>query len=216
MDASDSKDGNLGARIETEAEKHTKREHFPRGVNELEQLAKDASQEPQVRGLVVAGPGYDAAHLDAIIVGTLGDAPLDAVGAGLTHELVQDPGVAGAEDEENDGADDAAHESADILGAPEPVAEGAAGGRDGDAGDDDDGAVAEGEEGADGDGPLAGSDEAPGGEVDGGDVVGVEGVAKAEDVGKGGRADEGGMAGEGPGDDGPGDEVDEEDEGDDA
>lgn len=58
---------------------------------------------------------------------------------------------------------------------------GGAGGDD-DGGDDDDCAVAEGEEGAYGDGTLAGGDEATGHEVDGGDVVCIEGVAEAERV----------------------------------
>jgi hypothetical protein len=40
--------------------------------------------------------------------------------------------------------------------------------------------VAQAEKGADGDGALAGGDEAAGGQVDGGDVVCVEGVAEAE------------------------------------
>jgi hypothetical protein len=43
--------------------------------------------------------------------------------------------------------------------------------------------VAEREKGADGDGPLAGGDEAARGEVDGGDVVCVEGVSEAEGAG---------------------------------
>ena len=53
------------------------------------------------------------------------------------------------------------------------------------------------EECADGDWPLASSYQATCHEVDGGDVVGVEGVAEAERVGQGGGAEEVGVGVEG-------------------
>ena len=53
-----------------------------------------------------------------------------------------------------------------------------------DRADDDDGGVAEREHEADGDGALALLHELAGDVVDGGDVVGVDGVAQAEAVGE--------------------------------
>ena len=77
--------------------------------------------------------------------------------------------------------------------------------------------MAEGEPRPDGDGPLARRDEAPCHEVDGGDVVGVEGVAEPERVGEGGGGEEGPcVEGEDDGHEGPDREVEERDEGDDA
>lgn len=53
--------------------------------------------------------------------------------------------------------------------------------------------MTQGEEGSHCNRPLTGSDEAAGHEVDGGDVVCVEGVAEAEDVGEGCGGDERGV-----------------------
>lgn len=68
--------------------------------------------------------------------------------------------------------------------------------------------MAQAEPRADADGPLAGGDEAPGHEVDGADVVGVEGVAQAQGVGKDGSGDEHGIEVQDYTDDDPYDDVD--------
>lgn len=124
------------------------------------------------------------------------------------HQLGQDPGVAGAQDQQEGGADAGPNDIAHALEAVETVAQGAAGGGDDDAGDEDDGGVAQAEPGADADGALAGGDQAAGHEVDGGDVVGVEGVAEAQGVGEDGGGDELGVKVQEDADDGPEDEVD--------
>ena len=87
------------------------------------------------------------------------------------------------------------------------------GGGDGDGADDDDGGVAEGEHEADGDGALAFLHELAGDVVDGGDVVGVDGVAEAEAVGEEGGAEKDGEAVEGDDGPGPGAEVEDGEEG---
>lgn len=59
------------------------------------------------------------------------------------------------------------------------------------------------EEGADGDGFGARGDEPPCHEIDGRNVVRVEGVAEAEGVGEEGRSDEGGVRVQDDANDGP-------------
>lgn len=45
MDAGQSKDGNLRARVEAQAEEDSQREHLPRTVHNPEDLLEDAGQE---------------------------------------------------------------------------------------------------------------------------------------------------------------------------
>lgn len=70
------------------------------------------------------------------------------------------------------------------------------------------------EKGADGYGSLTGSNQAARHQVDGADVVGVEGVAEAKGVGEHGGRDHFGEVVQGDADAGPDEAVDEDEEGD--
>lgn len=74
--------------------------------------------------------------------------------------------------------------------------------------------MAQAEEGADGHGLLAAGDQAARHQVDGGDVVGVEGVAESEGIGQHRGRDHLGEVVQGDADAGPDEAVDEDEEGD--
>lgn len=219
MDACNTQNGNLGAGVEAQTKDDADGVHFPRAINGLEQETQYPHHEAAARRAVEVGVlrrgGLGVVLSRRVTVAAVGliAAALGEDLAEAGDELVEDPAVADAEDDEDGGADRGADDVADAGEAVEAAAQGAAGGGDDDAGDDDDGAVAEGEEGADGGGTLAGGDEAARHEVDDGDVVGVEGMAEAEGVGQGGGGDELGVEVEDDGAGGPDEGVDDDEEG---
>src|SRR6202044_457351 len=108
----------------------------------------------------------------------------------------------GGDGEEEERGDERADDAADVADVIDAVLEREGGRGDGYRSDDDDGGVAEREEEAYGDGAFAFLHELAGDVVDGGDVVGVYGVAEAEAVGEKGGSEKHGEAVEG--EDGPG------------
>lgn len=98
----------------------------------------------------------------------------------LHDEFVQDVHVHDAEEEEEGGGDGGADDAAYAGEVVEFGGHGGSGTGNDEGGDDHDGGVAEAEVHADCDGALAGGDEAARHEVDGGDVVCVQGMAESE------------------------------------
>lgn len=182
MDTSDTKYGDLRAGIKAQTKHDAKRVHLPRPIHNAEQLPEHIGQEAdtlerQLRGRGVLFPGT---------LGLLAVPDLPALALQQRPEPLdqaeQDPGVAGAQDEQEGGTNARAHDVPDSLEAVETVPQCAARGGDDHAGDDHDGGVAQAKPCADADGALAGRDEAAGHKVDGADVVGVEGMAQAKGV----------------------------------
>lgn len=188
LEAGDAQDRDLRARVEAQPEHDTQGVHLPRPIDDPEQLPEDDGQEPR------------ALQRQLSTCRVLSCASVAAIPALLLllpqqdpqprHEPIQHPRVARAEDQQEGGADAGPDYVPHPLEPIEALPERPARGRDHDAGDDDDGGVAQAEPRADADGPLAGGDEAPGHQVDGADVVGVEGVPQAQGVGQHGGGDE--------------------------
>lgn len=130
------------------------------------------------------------------------------------HQRVQYPAVCDTQHNQHGGTDRRADNVAYPREAVEAVSQCAGGSCHDYTGDDDDGRVSEAEECAYGGGALAERHQTPGHEVDGGDVVCVEGVAEAEGVGEGCGGYEGRVVVEDDGDACPYDEVDGDEEGD--
>lgn len=218
LDAGDAEDGDLRGRVEAEAEDETEGVHLPRAVDGPEELPEDAGEDTAAAAHLAI---REIDSLGAVLVRLIAQGPQPATSLErspqLADETVQDPSVAETEHDEERRADGGADDVPDVREAVEAIPQRTARGRDGDAGDDDDGAVAEREERADGGRATTGSDETPGGEVDGRDVVCIEGVAQAERVGERGGRGETGMGREDEdGDEHPEGEVDGDEEGDDA
>ena len=96
----------------------------------------------------------------------------------------EDDDVDDGDGEEEERRHESADEAADVARCVHAVLKGERGGGDEDRADDDDGGVAEREHEADSDGALAFLHELARDVVDGGDVVSVDCVAKAEAIGE--------------------------------
>ncbi|POR32806.1 Uncharacterized protein TPAR_06978, partial [Tolypocladium paradoxum] len=211
--ASHAEKSNLGAGVEAEAKDNAQGVHLPRAVDGFEEKPEGTCHEAGTLEVELSRPSVGS----VLIVAVLSHAPpLREDDLQPPHQPVQHPPISQAQNDENrrtdGGADDVSHARKAIKALPQRTARGG----DDDARHDDNGAVAEREEGADGRGPLARGDEAPGHEVDGGDVVRVEGVTEPERVGEGGGRDEGRVEAQDDGDGGPDDGVDGDEQGDDG
>ncbi|TFA98174.1 hypothetical protein CCMA1212_010021 [Trichoderma ghanense] len=209
---------NLRARVKAQPKHHAQRIHLPRPINRLQHDPQHSDHEPaplelqlvirigrgsNPSGIHLALPGVEASPLRENLL-----QPLD--------QLVQHPAVAQAQDDEHRRADarpdDVAHPLKPIKALPQRAARR----RHDNARDDDNGAVAEREKGAHGGGPLSGRDEPPRHEVNGRDVVRVQGMAQAEGVGERRGRDEGRVEVQDDADGDPDEGVDGDEDGDDA
>ncbi|KDN60261.1 hypothetical protein CSUB01_07716 [Colletotrichum sublineola] len=181
---------NFGARIKAQPEQNPEGKHLPRPVDNTKHLLEHTGQEALALQLQIRRR-IPLLFLRGLV------APLPPPPLFLQNDpqpldkLVQHPSVACTEQQQEGGADTSADDVAHPREAVETVPQRATGRSHDDTGDDDDSAVAQREECTDCDWTLARGNEAPGHEVDGGDVVSVEGVAEAEDEGEGGGGDEG-------------------------
>lgn len=200
------KNSNLGTRVKPESKDDAEGIHLPGPINDPEQLLKDTSQE--------ASPLKSEVVLDLTLLGVEAT-PLLALlqdDPEALHELVQDPTVSDAENDEKGGTDAGAYDVSHTSKAIKPIPQSTTGSGNNNTSNNDNSAVPQREEGPHSGRPLPGSDEPPGHEVDGGDVVGVQGMAQAEDVREGGGRDEAGVEVQHDGSDGPYDGVDADEE----
>ena len=180
-------EADFGGGVEAEAEEHAERIHVPAAADHGEHGPEDAGEksaigEEQVEVLIDVGLAAADASEGAI-------------------DGAQDDDVDDGDGEEEERGDERADDAADGAGRVNVLLEGEGGGGDEQRAEDDDGGVAEREHEADGDGALAFLHELARDVVDGGDVVGVDGVAQAEAVGEEGGAEQQRIVAEG--DDGP-------------
>jgi len=152
-------------------------------------------------GAEEAGEEAAAAEEEIEVFVDVGFAAADGLEGAI--DGAQDDEVCDGNGEEKERGDEGAEDAADVADVVDAMLQREGGSRNGDRPDDDDGRVAEGEHEADGDGTLALLHEFARDVVDGGDVVGVYGVAEAKAVGEEGGSEQDGEAVEGDGCPGP-------------
>ena len=168
----------FGGGVEAEAEEQAERIHVPAAADHAEDGAEESSEEAAT------------AEEDVEVFVDVGLAATN--GFEGAEDGAEDDEVRDGDGEEKEGGDEGADETTDFAGAIDVVVQGEGAGGDGDGAEDDDGGVAEGKHEAHGDGALALLHQLAGDVVDGGDVVGVDGMAEAEAVGEEGGAEKDG------------------------
>ena len=171
---------------------------MPTAANDGEHGPEEAGEESAI--------GEEKIEVFIDVGRTSADADEGAIDGGEDNDVDDGDG------EEEKRRDESADEAADGASRVHAVLEGEGGGGDEDRADDDDGGVTEREHEADGDGALAFLHELAGNVVDGGDVVGVDGVAEAEAVGEQRGTEQEGVVAEGDGGPEPGAGIEDEEE----
>lgn len=213
LNASDSQKSDFGAGIKAESKHYTQGIHLPRPVNSLEEKLEDSSEGTTTHEIKLA------ARRISDILGAINAQPASPsieLRPQRLDELVQNPAVGGAQNDQKRRTNSRADNVSDSLKPIKPISQGSRRGSQDDGRHDDNGAMAQGEEGPHGGWTLPAGDQTPSHQVNGGDVVRVEGMAKTEAVREGGRGDQARVEAQHHGDGGPHDEVHGDEEGDDG
>ncbi len=181
-----------------EAEEDAERVHVPTAADHRENGAKDAGEKATI------------VEEEVEILVDVGLAAADAPEGGV--DGVKDEEVDDRDAEKEERRDAGADHSTDGAVVVEVFLQAEGEGGEAERAENDDGGVAEGEHESDGDGALALLHELAGDVVDGGDVVGVDGVAEAEAVGEQRGTEQEGVVAEGDGGPEPGAGIEDEEE----
>lgn len=182
LDTADSQQGNLGARVESQAEEDPQWIHFPRAVDELEHALQDAEKH--------------AAALDfpGLFRRLVGLHPNDL--SDLHDELVQNVGIHDSEEDQECRRDGSADDATDVAKAVETAGHARRRGCHDNRGDNDDGTMSETEERPHRDGPLTRRYQPPCHQINRRDMIGVQGMSEAQRVRQRRRGKEVGVIGE--------------------